>query len=274
MSFIIAMLYCILGLWSSNALAAITNIGALFTANSTASTTSLSGTTSADLEINNVGVFVVAGDNLCTSGTGTDVITDGNFFTSATIDGNAMTKIAEACSEIDDPGGGAGTGIMTAIYIYRATATLASGVTVTFNFSSAITSKAALGREAGVTAGNTLAAVGSTQYIALDSLDPSAMVISGLTSVETYFLRMFGMERDTGGVFTPTASYTSFGVADADTTVAVTSVQTRGEFRILTGTGDTSDPAHSSATDSTNIFVALRETAVTTVRPISPIMFQ
>jgi len=252
--------------------AAITDIGALFTANGTSSTTSLSGTTSADLEINNVGVFVVSGDNLCDSGTTTDIISDQNFFTSATIDGNAMTKIAEACSEVDT---GIETGVMTAIYIYRATATLATGVTVTFNFSSAITAKAALGREVGVTAGNTLALVGTPQYEAQDSGILGALTISGLSNVETYFIRGSGQERDTSSTMTPTTNYTSFGLANADTGTSLTSMETRGEFRILTGTGDTSDPQLNAAVDNVSIYVALREAATAaSVKPISPVMFQ
>jgi len=52
-------------------------------------------------------------------------------------------------------------------------------------------------------------------------------------------------------------------------------METRGEFRILTGTGDTSDPQLNAAVDNVSIYVALREAATAaSVKPISPVMFQ
>lgn len=237
--------------------AAITHIGALLNSCGEAtSDTSLDCTTSVDLEADNVGLFGFVSDNDCNNA-GAATTSNTNEHTSATIDGNAMTKIREVCSDVDDPGG-VNAGLTISFWLYRATGTISSGAAVVFNLAGAKTAKAAIGREIGVVAGNTLQSAGGEQDAAFDSLDPGTMTISGLSSAETLFCRLIGLERTAGGTFTPTTSYTSMGVGNGDAGTDPTSAQARGECRVLTATGDTSNPSI-SAIDNVNSYIAFRE---------------
>jgi hypothetical protein len=251
--------------------AAITDIGDLLstTCNSIIGATSLSCVLAAQLDTNNVGLFVFASDNQCDTSNGAPEAT--NEHTSATIDGNAMTKINERCHELT--GGTVDNGVTVSLWLYRATGNLAIGTTIVFNLANSKTSRAAIGREIGVVAGNTLQQTGSTEAEAVLNTQPGVLTIGSLANLEYLFIRPFGVET-TSVTFTPSTDYTSFGVSTANTTVDGTSMQARGEFRILTGTGDSTDPEFNGSRDALSFYVALKEAAPATTRPIAPFIFQ
>ena len=118
-------------------------------------------------------------------------------------------------------------------------------------------------REFTVAAGNALDVAGTPQDLANDGVDPGSMTISGLTSGEYLFVRSTASERD-ATTWTPTTNYTT---SNCDTTTgggSAANMNICGEFRVLTGTGDTSDPT-GTAVDNASIFIAFKEAANTTL---------
>lgn len=262
MRVLVFILVAVMGLNTAPAFAAIAEIGALLSCNETTDDTALECTTSAQLDANNVGVFIFASDNQC-NGSGTETFTNQNEHTTATIDGNSMTKLFEVCSDID---GGVDNGVTCSAWTYRAVANIASSAAVVFNLANSKASKVALGREFSVSAGNSLAIAGSDEE-AYDSAVVGSLALSSLASKEYLFLRGLCRESESGTQITPTTNYTNWGIATANTGVSATSIQARGEHRVLTGTGDTSAPTTGSG-DWVTFYIALQETGRRSIAPI------
>lgn len=252
----------------SLAFAAFASIGSIGTANSTVSGSSLVITTGATLEAGNLGLCFMAKNNASTS--------DGNT--------NEVTSVTDSASntynklwEYTYAEGAANAGGTIAVFYTIATSQLTSGGTITFNQSDARTSRAARCWEftiAGTTTSITIA--GTPQDQNINGTDAASATISGLDSKEYLFVRALAVERDAGSANTPTANYTNFTLALASTGADDTSMRFSGEFRILTGTGDTSDPSSFSAAnaDGASTYFALQEVAAATTRPIAPFIFQ
>lgn len=83
--------------------------------------------------------------------------------------------------------------------------------------------------------------------------------ISGLASQEYLYFRALGKEANvaSSSLITPSTGFTDFGAGRSQN--AATAVLIRGEFRINTSTGETSDPTFAFAGDTAAVFVALRE---------------
>ena len=249
-------------LLASPAWGAFAHIGSLGTAASTSSASTLALTTSAILEAGNIGILVVAKDNSSSS--------DG--------DNNECTSVTDSAgnpySELRDytyAESAAGAAATVCVWVTRATTQFASCPTLTINFTSAITSKAVIFREFTAASGNTIkVASGGAVDANGDSIDPPSMTISGLASKEYLFLRAIAAEYNSGTGITATANYTGYGVAVADTGSSTTSQNAFGEFRILSGTGDTSDPTKASF-DSANTYLALEEVPLR--QPMAVILF-
>lgn len=220
------------------------------TADKTAGTTIVHTVTAAAAVGDLVAVRVPKNNELTTDANDTNEVT--SVVDSA---GNTYTKLGEARR-------GAGTaaaGATGALFISKLTAALTSGVsTITANFSNSPAASALTAWKHTIGAGNTFQIAGVVQYETLLG-GPGALVISGLPSKEYLFLRAEAMETDTPN-YAPTASYTA--VTEVATTGggAASNMASCGEFRILTGTGDTSDPTGNS-TDHVGIFIALEEIA-------------
>lgn len=256
---------------TSPAWAAIASVGTILNCGHITPGTTFDCTTTAQLDINNVMVLELAADNICDTNAGSVANTIEH--TAIGISGNMFTKIAEKCHEVDDPGF-AGSGATISLWVYRATANIASGATVTFTLANSTTAKSAIGWEFTVTSGNTLQLAGAVQAEKHDGADSGSLQISGLSNIERLYWRAMALERDTGGTFTETADFTSIGVANADTGVPQDSMEARGEFRILTDTGSTSDPTLGSAVDGVDLFAALEEVLAPTRRPFGVVIFQ
>lgn len=240
-------------------LVAIAGVGAFVTAEDKTSGTSIAGTTSAALEAGNVGILVVSCDNTATSDS-----TDGtsNEITSVTdTAGNTWSKISE-CRE---GSAGAAAGAVVAVFRSKITSELASGATITANFANSVAASAMTGYEFTVTAGNTLGVAGTTQFSAAEGVDPPSMAHSGLASKEYLFFRGMGIERDgpdVVGQFVPTTNYTGLTVSGTTGGGSATNSTAAGEFRIVTATGETSNPSTSPGTgDIASLFIAFEEVA-------------
>jgi len=112
-------------------------------------------------------------------------------------------------------------------------------------------------------AGNSVSLAGTLQTSA-GSGSAESMTISGLTSREYLFVRNIGYESNAGTTgLTATASYTTMGIVGTDGGGEASNMGVAGELRILTATGDTSDPTFTGDTshDDASLYFALQEAA-------------
>jgi hypothetical protein len=105
--------------------------------------------------------------------------------------------------------------------------------------------------------------------------DPGPLTITGVAGTQTAFVRVVVQETNNTTNMTPTASYTLMTETVGDTGTANTSIRTDGEIRVTIPGGDeTNDPSTSTDVDGVSLFVAFRETALTTTRRrVAPLFF-
>jgi len=228
--------------------------GATCTNQSKTAGTSLSCTVGTEnFDAGNIAILWFAGDNTAT--------VDGNDqLLSSVTDSKGNSWTVQRC--FTNAQGAAAAGATVCLAWSKITTTLVSGTdTITANFSS-ITAKAILTREFTVAAGATIAVAGTPQDLANDAADPGSMTISDLASGEYLFVRAIALERANAAI-TPTANYTNAGNNGTSGGAAASNMNVAGEFRIFTGTSDTSDPT-ATAVDNANIFIAFREVTPST----------
>lgn len=217
-----------------------------------AAATSTTITTSSTVSAGGLIVVRVAKDNTST----TDGVT--NEVTSVTDSaGNTYTKGGEYTTGQ----GSAKAGATVAVFYGKLTSQLASGGTITINHDSQ--TDVAVSANAYTMGSGTIAQGGSTQTLAVTAGSPGSMSLSGLTSREYLFLRAVAEEEEAGSATTPSSGYTASDVVVSTTAGSATSnITLRGEARILTGTGSTSDPSGDVA-DHASVFLALYEVSAT-----------
>lgn len=225
-----------------------TDLGSLCTNNTRpAATATWSFSPNSQLNAGEFGLLVFGTDNVPT--------TDGDFNEHWVYDsvGNPWWKIGEFTN-----GQGAGAaGATASIWGCLAIVNLPVSGTINFQSEAAVSAKAVTGRRFSVSAGNHVR-VKASASLANDGADAGPITLSGLASKEYLFVRGGGVE---GIVATYTAStnYAAFVHTSSTTSgTSTTGMGARGEFRILTGTGDTTDPTTAVA-DQASIMVALEE---------------
>ena len=111
-------------------------------------------------------------------------------------------------------------------------------------------------------AGNTITRPG-LQTLAADNVsNPGSMTISGLANNEYLFCRWIAKENEAATAMAATTGYTLFTNAQTVGGLGTSNIGVRGEFRVLTGTGDTSDPQNTIALpDWASVYFALKEAA-------------
>ena len=247
-----------------DAFAAITYIGSIGTQTANTSGNTLVITTSATLEAGNIAIVSIAMDNVGTTDADHSEIT-------SVVDSSSNTY-AKLC-EFTNGQGGAAAGATASLYMTKATVQLTSGGTITVNFANSITSRVVRASEFTVSANYTLTQSSTCQTDDNDGNDPSSLAFSGLSSVERLYFRAISEEGNSTTGITVTTDYTTIGApVVADTGSNASSIGLRGEFKIATATGETSDPNTPGTLDGASVFVALHETA--TSRPLPPIVFQ
>ena len=221
---------------------------------STSSDTTLAFAPTVTLEVGKVVLCAVALDNTTT--------TDG---TTSEISGIADTgsNTWAFLGAFRNGNAGAAAGAQVELWKSKITTQLTTGSTVTITFANTITSKAATLLEVSVGSGNSLQSAGTIQTLAEDAdANPASMAHTSLSNKEYLFIRAIAVEGRNNTFASPTSSYTALELAEADSGSAATSMQVMGEYRILTGTGDTSDPGSIGGNgDCANLFFALEEYA-------------
>jgi hypothetical protein len=181
----------------------------------------------------------------------------------------SCTKVAE----YTNGQGAAAAGVTVSVWkvIADRNFTTASFDEVELDTASAVVAKAVAGWRFSIGAGASLDVV-TYSTLAQDNTTPGSMSTSGLTSEEHLHLRAIGLEAVTN-TFTPTTNFTAMTTGTTANTSGgsgATNVGVRGEFRINTSTGETSDPNYAASADLANIFVAFREGAAGTPHTVSP----
>ncbi|MGH9556714.1 MAG: hypothetical protein ACRD2Y_12925 [Terriglobales bacterium] len=177
-------------------------------------------------------------------------------------DGNTYTK---ACEYTNGEGAAAAGATVSFWFSSVLTADLINPDTITINTASAVTDKAMNTEEFTIASGNVVSVEGACQVLGNDNADAGSQTISGLTSQEYLFVRAIGTESNLALSLTATASYTFVGSDGCSNTLSggeATDIGECGEFRILTATGDTSDPTLLDTTnDNASVYLALKEAA-------------
>jgi len=227
-----------------------------------AATTSLSCTLATEnLEAGNVAVVVCATDNVSGSGNTNDhsAVTDSG--------SNTYTK----AYEFTEGTGGTAAGVTVSVHFSKLGTALTSGAsTITCNFASVTDKAMHLVSEFTIGVGNVVSVEGTPQGEESNGGDAGALTISGLASREYLFVRGIGTESNAALSMTATASYSlpdapSDGCNNTTGGGEATDMGACSEYRILTGTGDTSNPTLVDTTnDNASVYVALKEAAAPT----------
>lgn len=236
---------------------------AIFTGNENSESSTAFSVANNDLTAGNLAILVIAMDNLGTADADTSQVT-------GIIDskGNQWNKAGE---RTETNGGAAKDGSTVAVWYSVITTTLITGTdTITVSYSGALVAKAIDVDQYTKGAGTTISIAGTVQSESIDNADAAALSISGLDSKEYLFFRAESAETDTAGIATPTTNYTS--QTGQGTLLSGSGGSEKGhvggeiEWRILTGTGDSSNyTANDTTADRAGLFMAFQEVASTPV---------
>lgn len=252
-----AILILLALLWASPAFSAWGTGGGKCTVNNKTTGTSLQCTVSTEnLDAGNVVVIPFGGDNTQT----TDVNT--NLMTSVT-DSQGNTWTYFPCWTNGQGSAAAGATVCGAMSVL--TTALVSGVdTITVNHSS-ITARAFNVFEYTKGASSIVYARGSSTvpgFLSNDGADPGSMTLDGVESREHLFLRFTALERAAGGTWTVSTNFSTLG-CEGTTGGTATNIEICGEYRIVTGTSQTSNPTGTSV-DSASMSLVLTEAVMPT----------
>lgn len=195
-------------------------------------------------------ILVVSCDNTTTTDSASnDVLSVSN------TRGGTWTKLGE----YTNGNGAAAAGVTTAIFLYvPGVGELRSGEAATITFASARVHKAA-SMWVFTRAANLPVSLGAAPIA--NGVDATAgfgsVAFSGLSNIARLYIRGLGKEAQTTTQITPTTSFTA--MTQANSAAVAAAIATRGEFRIFTGTGLTSNPTLAVTGDTAGIFLALVE---------------
>jgi hypothetical protein len=218
-------------------------------------------TTTATIEAGNLAVLLIGFDN---TGTGNG-------------DLNEITGVADSTGsntwvegkENTYGQGAAAAGVTSAIWYCRLTSQLTVGGTITVTLANSTADRVMVVEEFTVGANVTQAAAaqvtGTTTANAYGSL-----TFSGLSSTHRLYIRSAAREANFANTTALTPS-TSFNVTTPERSRNnAAAITIRGEYRINTSTGETSNPSISNnAQDSSSVFIALQESAGATITSTS-----
>lgn len=149
--------------------------------------------------------------------------------------------------------GSAGAGAAVSLFWTIATVQIQTSSTFTVVITNgSVTAKALTGYVFDIDAGTGFLSAEAGLDLANDGADAGSQAISGLTSREYLYVRAIAAET-TSTTFTNTSGFTTITAA-----ASAGGMASKGEFKIATSTGETSDPT-TTAVDQASVFVALRE---------------
>jgi hypothetical protein len=157
-------------------------------------------------------------------------------------------------------GSGSGTNARSDIWISTLTTGLSTSNSVTVTFDSAIVDKSMLLWEFSVGAGNTLIASTTEVPNSTSGVNGFGSVnFASLPSVQRLYLRALAKRANITTAITATTNFTTQALTIRSRNNATGAIAQRGEFRINTSTGETSNPTLNNTGNTGNVFVALEE---------------
>ncbi len=228
----------------------IASVGTMGTGTSSSSSTSIATTTATNsLAAGDTCILVCATDNTTT--------TDGNSNDHTACSDNASAGTWEKLYEYTNGEGAAGSGITVSVWMLYATAALATGSVVTVTLGTARTDKVTSLWK--FTSGFKLRlATAATGNVTDASNGFGSVNFSGLSSLQRLYFRGLGKEANSTTGITVSTSFTNITAQRSRNNAAA--VLVRGEFRINTSTGETSNPTLAVSGDTAGVWVALEET--------------
>lgn len=231
-----------------------TSLGTLGAGNDTkTSANTLTLTTTAATSAGDVVVVVIAKDNTTTTDGDNNEVTS----ISDSAGGNTWTKARERTNSQ----AAAAAGATGSIWFSKLTNAIASGGTITANFSANSTADAMSAWKFSITFGNVVSVESGVDGTPEDATTVPVATISGLTSQQYLFVAVTAVEGPSGDAFTQDADYTTMTRSGTTGAAAASNMTVNGAFRIFTGTGDTYAPTLGTARDLAQPFVALKEAA-------------
>lgn len=233
---------------------AIASVGTLGTgANSTSNSSYTFNTATNSLASGDFGILVNVTDNTST------VDGDNNEHTSVSGGTGTWTKLGE----YTNANGAAAAGVTTSVWLFQASGTVSTGTTITLNYSANRTDKTASFWKFTKASGTVIVldtAPGTnpitSQVDASNGFGSSAF--SGLPSAARLYFRGLGKEANSTTQITVSSSFTAITLQRSRNSASA--VLVRGEFRINTSTGVTSNPTLAVSGDTAGLFFSLVET--------------
>lgn len=242
------ILFLILLLQASITFADWSDGAACGTNSSTSSASTLAKTPSGcTVNVGDVLIVVFSGNNIDTSDGNTSLC-----FSVTDAQSNTYVKLRE----FTNAQGSAAAGATTCVFASLITTQISGAVTV--NLGSAITAKSLILRKFNPGAGASSITADGAADLANDGADPGALTATGSDSGQHLWIRSVACETNDGTAMTQTSGWTvSTQGVQADTGSAGTSMATRFEWKVATGTGSgSSDPTYVAA-DCASVNVGL-----------------
>lgn len=226
------------------------SVGTVGTATEASSDNSITLTTSA-VPVGNLLVLAIAVDN-----NGTTDADHGEITGVTDSGGNVWTK----AREYTNGQGAANAGATISVWFAKVTTALGSGDAITVALSTSKTAKAISAWEFSLSGSASTVSVESGTEEASDNADAGSLAISGLAPRNYLFLRAIAIEAGSANISAATANFTQI-TQDGNGGGAASGMAVVGEFRILNGTGATSNPTLAdTGRDNASVFVALKYT--------------
>lgn len=232
---------------------AIASVGTLGTGVSSTSNSSFTLSTATNtLADGDFGILTIVTDNIATA--------DGDTNTHTSVSGGTGTwsKLGEYTNTV---GGAGGDGVCTSVWLFQATGTLSTSTTITMDLSGNATDKASSFWKFTKAAGTSIAVDAGPTTNGVDGTNGFGSVsFSSLPSKSRLYFRGLGKEANSTTDITVSTNFTAISVARSRNSSSAVFV--RGEFRINTSTGETSNPTLAVSGDTAGVFVALSEAIV------------
>lgn len=234
--------------------------------------TGVSGTGSSSFTLTTITTALAAGDFaiLVISSANASGAADGDNAEVSSVTGGTGTW--SKLGEYGNNNAAAGGGVLTSVWIFYAEGANAVGTVFTINFSTSRANKCASMWAFSKAAGSMINISTEPATNPITSQVDAAVgfgssAFSGLTSAERLYFRGLGKRANITTQLTVSTGFTAI-TADRSQNAAAARV-VRGEFRINTSTGETSNPTQAQSGDTAGLFFALVEytpPTVTTVR--------
>jgi hypothetical protein len=236
---------------------AIASVGTLGTgASSTSNSTLAFNTATNALAAGDFAILTIVSDNTSTGADG-----DASEITGVSGGTGTWTKLGEHGNN----NGAAGTGVVTAVWLFEASGTVAIGTTITVTFANNRTDKCCSFWKYTKAAGTTIVKETGTTNPITSAVDASngfgSSAFSGLASSSRLYFRGLGKEANSTTDITVSGSFTAITLTRSRNNASA--VLLRGEFRINTSTGETSNPTLAVSGDTAGLFLALEESLAT-----------